>query len=285
MNPLSLFKQGFSPKKLAIFVVIASFVAGLNYLFVYNRYRSLFGPPSPPINCTIRLDRTIVEALDLLKKRKDAQALAIFQEHLARDPSNLDALWGKAEVLRRQRKYNDAEAILTQVLNKDPGHAAALVSEASIRYKHEEYEEAGRLLQLVIDGDCPDEENLALAYTLLGAVNGRRSSVGGILDKFYFGTRVKKCFLKAKELAPQLAEVRMGLGTFYLLAPAIAGGNLDKAISELEYAVTLAPDFATANARLAQAYRKKGLKEKSVSLCALAKKLDPENEVVKDLEK
>ncbi|MDD2752737.1 MAG: tetratricopeptide repeat protein, partial [Candidatus Omnitrophica bacterium] len=87
----------------------------------------------------------------------------------------------------------------------------------------------------------------------------------------------------AKGLAPDLPEVRLGLGTFYLLAPGFAGGNQKAALEELEAAVRLAPDFATANARLAQAYQKAGNQEKYNFYLALAKKLDPENEVIAEL--
>jgi hypothetical protein len=44
----------------------------------------------------------------------------------------------------------------------------------------------------------------------------------------------------------------------------------------------MAPDFATANARLAQSYKKKGNKEKYNYYLQRAKELDPENEVANE---
>ncbi len=89
---------------------------------------------------------------------------------------------------------------------------------------------------------------------------------------------------KAKEINPKLPEVYLGLGCYYLLAPKVAGGNIERAIEELQCALQIAPEFCTACARLAQAYKKKGDLDKYNSYFKRAKELDPGNEVVKELE-
>ncbi len=122
-----------------------------------------------------------------------------------------------------------------------------------------------------------------MAYVMLGAINAKLSSQSGFLNKIRYGLSIKGYFLKAKELAPDLAEVRMSLGTFYLSAPAVIGGNLNRATDELELAVKIAPDFATANARLAQCYKRKGLEDKYKFYIKRAKELDPDNEVLKEI--
>lgn len=222
------------------------------------------------------------EALLLLKNRKDQAALAIFEKILVSEPENLNALWGKAEVLRRSRKFKDSEAILNNILNKYPYHASSLISLAYIRYKDDKLDAALKLVQQVLRTDNLDKENKALAYMMWGAINSRRSAKGWFFSKIRYGTQIKGYFLKAKELAADLPEVHLGLGTFYLLAPAIVGGNLEKAFDELSLAVKMAPDFATANARLAQSYKKKGNKEKYNYYLQRAKELDPENEVANE---
>jgi tetratricopeptide (TPR) repeat protein len=118
---------------------------------------------------------------------------------------------------------------------------------------------------------------------MLGTINSRRSAKGWFLNKLRYGTQIRCHFLKAKEFAPDLPEVHLGLGTFYLLAPPIVGGNLNGALKELELAVKIAPDFATANARLAQAYKRKGDLEKYKYYFQRAKELDPDNEVLMEL--
>jgi tetratricopeptide (TPR) repeat protein len=219
-----------------------------------------------------------------LKARKDNEALVIFEKVLASRPDNLDALWGKAEVKRRAHKYKEAQVLLSEILKQNPEHLSSLISLAYIRYKDDKLNEALSLINRAINASSLDKENAALAYMMLGTINSRRTEKGWFFSKIRYGTQIKCYFLKAKELAPHLPEVHLGLGTFYLKAPAIAGGNLDRAVQELEAAVRIAPDFATANARLAQAYKKKGELEKYNFYLLKAKELDPENEALKELQ-
>ena len=118
---------------------------------------------------------------------------------------------------------------------------------------------------------------------LMGSINARRSSKGGFFSKLSYGTQIRRYFQKAADLAPGLSEAHLGLGSFYLKAPGIAGGNIDKAILELEKAVELTPDFATANARLAQAYKKKGDLAKFQHYLQRARELDPDNEALAEI--
>lgn len=231
----------------------------------------------------IKPDKLINDALRLLKFRKDKDALAIFEKILISQSDSLDALWGKAEVLRRSRDHKQSEEILNKILNKNPKHVSSLISLSYIRYKDDRLNEALTLVKQALEVENLDKENEALAYMMLGTINSLRSSRGWFLSKIIYGTQIKGYFLKAKELAPDLPEVHLGLGAFYLLAPAIAGGDLDKAIQELELAVKIAPEFATTNARLAQAYKKKGDLEKYNFYLQRAKELDPENEVLVEL--
>ncbi|HLD82851.1 MAG TPA: tetratricopeptide repeat protein [Candidatus Omnitrophota bacterium] len=222
------------------------------------------------------------EALGLLKTREDARALAIFEKIITTQPDNLQALWGKAEVKRRARNYKKAEAILDKILKKDPGHAPSLISLSYIRYKDDKLPGALQLIEQVLKIPALDRENQALCYMMLGSINSRRSKKGWLVGKIRYGARIKGYFLKAKSLATDLPEVHLGLGTFYLLAPKVVGGSLDKALEELELTVKLAPSFATANARLAQAYKKRGNLEKYKIYLQRVKELDPENEALNE---
>ena len=225
---------------------------------------------------------SINEAFWLLKVRKDNAALVVFDKVLRVEPDNLDALWGKAEVKRRNRQYDAAEDMLNEILKKNPKHYSSLISLAYIRYKDGKLNEARKLISQVLVKDCHDRQDRALAYMMLGAINSSLSAKGWLFNKVKYGIQIKGCILKARTLAPDLPEVHLGLGTFYLLAPVIMGGNLNQALKELELAVKIAPDFATANARLAQAYKKKGNLEKYNFYIQRARELDPKNEVLVD---
>jgi len=220
-----------------------------------------------------------------LRARKDNLALEEIEKMLAIDPNNLSAIWGKAEVLRRNYKFKESEELLRRVLSQDPNHVPSLISLSYIRYHDDNLRDALKLLKQVLNQPNLDRENKALAFMLMGSVNAKRSERRGLLGKIAYGMQVKNYFEKAKILAPDLSDVHLGLGTFCLFAPRMAGGDLNKAIEELELAVKLTPDFATANARLAQAYKKKGDLAKYNFYLKRAKELDSENEALKEIAK
>jgi tetratricopeptide (TPR) repeat protein len=226
---------------------------------------------------------SLEDALGLLKFRKDKDARIIFERILVKEPDNLDAFWGKAEVLRRSRDYSQSEVIFQEILNKNPEHIPSLISMAYIKCKDNNLGEAAKLVNRVLNAGCLDKDNQALAYVMLGNIHSRRAIKGGLLSKIKYGTKIKSYFLKAKEISPDLPEIHLALGTFYLLAPKIIGGNLGKAIEELEYTVKIAPDFATANARLAQYHKIKGDSKEYAFYFNRAKELDPKNEVLQEL--
>lgn len=232
----------------------------------------------------VKQDELLKDALRLLKNRKDQDALVIFEKILTVQSDNLEALWGKAEVLRRSRNYKQAEDLLNKILSKNPGHASSWISLAYIKYKDDRLNEAKQLIIQAFEANYQDKENLALAYMMLGNINSKYAKKGWLFSKIKYGTQIKYYFLKAGELAPDLPEVHLALGTFYLLAPGIIGGNLNKAIEELELAVKIAPEFATACARLAQGYKKKGDLEKYNFYIKRTKELDPQNEVLKEID-
>lgn len=246
-----------------------------------------------PLSTVLIKDDKPIHAIDLktnqtnmlkhLKYRKDKLALAEAEEILSQEPSDLCALWAKAEVLRRTYKFKESESLLNRVLTQSPDHAPSLISLSYIRYHNNEFEEGLKLLKRMLSQPDLDKESEALAYMLVGSINAKKVSLGGWFSKIVYGFRIKSYFEKAKALSPDLSEIRLGLGSFYLLAPSIIGGDIDKAVEELQCAVELTPDFATASARLAQAYKKKGNLEKYNFYLKRTEELDPENEILKAL--
>jgi tetratricopeptide (TPR) repeat protein len=222
--------------------------------------------------------------LNYLKTRQDNLALEQAQKILSLEPNDLSALWAKAEILRRNYDLKTSEELLNRILNQNPDHIPSLISLSYINYYNNRFSPALKLLKQVLNYPNASKENQAMAYMLIGSINAKRASATKFLGKIAYGMRIKNYFEKALGLAPELPEVHLGLGSFYLLAPSFAGGNVDKAIEELETAVKLAPDFATANARLAQAYKKKGNLEEYSFFIQRAKELDPGNQALKEAE-
>ncbi len=224
----------------------------------------------------------IKQGLSMLRKRNDLDALEIFEAALSENPLNVDALWGKAEILRRQRKYNESEQILNEVIRINPSHASSLITLAYIRYNENKLSLAMELIKKVLSSEDIDNENEAMAYVVLGTINARLASDSNLLNKLKYGAKIKPAFVKAIRLAPDLPEAHLALGTFYLLAPSMIGGNINKALVELQYSVKITPNFATANARLSQAFKKIGDEEKSKFYLKRAETLDPNAEVLKN---
>ncbi len=225
----------------------------------------------------------IEDAYALLRARRDSQALRIFEQILSNDSGNIQARWGTAEVLRRENRFGDAERILVDNLEVDPQHPPSLLTLAYIRYKEDDLAQAQEFIAQAMCSPQLSRQDKGLGFMLKGAINSRRSQGGWLFGKLIYGPQIKGYLLKARELAPQLPEVHLGLGTFYLLAPKIAGGNLERAIEELHLALDLAPDFATASARLAQAYGEAGNTEEYDYYIERARRIDPNNEVLQEL--
>ena len=74
-----------------------------------------------------------------------------------------------------------------------------------------------------------------------------------------------------------------GLGSFYLLAPAFAGGDINKAEEYLKKALAADPLFADVYVRLAQVYKLKGDKDNYRFYLEKAFKVDPENQLAVDI--
>jgi len=267
-------------KKVIAFIILILLFGLFYYLNISYRNRCL-NRQRVEINIKgVNIAKTIDDGLSLLEKRKDKLALDEFEKVLAVQPQNIDALWGKAEVLRRERKFNEAEKILIEILEQNPKHIPSLTSTCYLSYYNDKLNEAMKMAKGLLNRLDIDSRNKAIVYILMGSINAKRSSKGGFFSKISYGTQIKGYFQKAVSLAPELPEAHLGLGSFYLLAPSIAGGNLDKAIEELELAVKLAPDFATANVRLAQAYKKKGDLNKYQFYIQRAQELDQNNEAL-----
>lgn len=228
-------------------------------------------------------DELLARAFDSLKSRQDDLSLSLFEQVLEKNPDNTSALCGKAEVLRRRRDFKEAKGLIDQALSRVDNHPACMNCLAYINYYQGRYSAARKIIGEVLNQIDLDRENKAISYVLLGTIHAAQAKGGNLLGKFFHGTQIKGYFQRAIELAPDLSEAHLGLGTFSLFAPGIMGGGLKQALDELKQAVELTPNFATANARLAQAYQRLGDEKKFKFYCARARQLDPENEVLKEI--
>jgi tetratricopeptide (TPR) repeat protein len=230
------------------------------------------------------LDNLYILALVYLNHHKDPEAQEAFKAMLAIDPSSVEAQWGLAEALRRRKEIKESESLLVKIMKSSPEFSPAYISLAYIRYTQADFKEAIRLaLKVKKQGrDNVDLSNYARAHAIFAGAKGMIASRGGPLSKLINGTQVLPNLKKAEGLQPDSPAVLFGLGSFYFLAPRIAGGNVAKALEYLERAIAADPLFADAYVRLAQIYKSNGDDKKYKFYINKALEIDPDNELARD---
>ena len=220
-----------------------------------------------------------------LNRYKNNEAEQVFRDMLSLDPHSIEAKRGLAEILRRQHKFNESQALLEEVIKADPEFSPAYISLGYMLYDKKDYGKSIRLAQRVIrqSREKVDLTNYTRAYLIIGGAKGMLAGQGGPFSKLFYGTQVLSYFKKAQKLQPDSAGVLLGLGSFYLLAPSIVGGDKNKALDFLEKAIKADPDFADAYARLAQVWRERGDEKKYHAYLSIALELDPQNELALSL--
>ncbi|MFA5038350.1 MAG: tetratricopeptide repeat protein [Candidatus Omnitrophota bacterium] len=217
--------------------------------------------------------------LALLNEYKISEAWNLFERM---EPGRIEARWGKAEVLRRRHELDEAEKMLEAVILDDPSYAPAPISLGYMLLDKGEYERAIRLANKVLGmgRQAVDSSNYARAYLIIGGAKATLADKGGIFSKIFQGTQVLGYFKKAQSLQPHSAGVLYGLGSFYALAPGIAGGDVDKGLAYLRQAIQADPCFVDAYARLAQVWLKQGDRGRYESYMKKAEELDPKDPLV-----
>ncbi len=225
-----------------------------------------------------------VLALVYLNLYRDQDAEAIFDRLRQENKDSIEGLWGKAEVLRRRHRSQEAQNLLEQALAQDARFAPALNSLAYIKYYQADYKGAVNLaLKVIQQGkEKVDLSNYVRALAMYAGAKGMLAHYGGVLSKAIDGLAVKTNLDKAQRLQPNSPAVLFGLGSYYLLAPAIAGGDKEQAGNYLKQAVGADPLFADAYVRLGQLARIKGNQKEYDDYLKQALDIDPQNELALD---
>ena len=230
------------------------------------------------------IDSIYLLALTYLNVHRDKEAGDAFSLMLNKVPGSIQAKWGLAEVMRRNQKIDESEEMLKEIIRSDPKFWPAHITLAYVKYTKQEFEEAVKIATKVskVNREEIDLSNYARAYLIIGGAKGMIASRGGLISKIINGTQILPNLKKAESLQPDSAAVSFGLGSFYFLAPIIAGGNRQKAKKYLERAIEVDPLFADAYVRLAQLYKMQGEEEKSRIYFNKALDINPENTLVQD---
>ena len=229
-------------------------------------------------------ENNYILGLAYLNQHRDKEAEQVFRKIIANNPGTVEAEWGIAEALARQHKLIQAEKILNEVIQAQAAFYPAYISLAYIRYIQMDFEQSVRLALKVMKAGRGkvDLSNYVRAYCLYAGAKGMIAHYGGAFSKLVNGMAVKPNLDLAEELQPNSVGVLFGLGSFYLLAPRIAGGDLNKSEAYLKKAIRIDPSFANAYVRLAQIYKIKGDTAGFNKYLDKALTLDPGNELALD---
>lgn len=230
------------------------------------------------------IEKSYVLALVYLNNHKDREAEQVFRDILKIEPGLAEAKWGLAEVFRRQKKSKESHRLLSEIIKTNPGFSPAYITLAYLKYREGKFQETVKLvLKVRKQGrEQVDLSNYTRSYLVYAGAKGMIASKAGPLSKLINGTQVLPNLKKAEKLQPASQAVMFGLGSFYFLAPAIAGGSQEKALRYLKKAVEIDPLFVDAYVRIAQVYKTRGEAQTYRYYMKKAFDIDPENELYKD---
>lgn len=219
-----------------------------------------------------------------LNLHQDELAYQVFKAILEKVPNSIEAKWGMAEALRRKHDLKNAEDLLNEVFKVNPQFIPALISLAYIKYFQMEFNLSVRLaLKVIQQGqDGSDLSNYVRALSMYAGSKGMLAHYGGLFSKAIDGIAVKPNLDRALRLQPNSPEALFGMGSFYLLAPRIAGGDKSKAEGYFNQAIKVDPYFADVYVRFAQLAKINGNKEKYDLYMSKALELDSQNELAID---
>lgn len=118
-----------------------------------------------------------------------------------------------------------APAAIARLLKDQPDSADAHVLMARLQLQQGKAADAVESAEEAVD---LDEKN-AQAHYWLGNAYGTRIVQVGMLSQAMMAPKLRDAFVRALELDPNLHDARNSLVEYYLQAPSVAGGSVDKA--------------------------------------------------------
>jgi tetratricopeptide (TPR) repeat protein len=135
----------------------------------------------------------------------------------------------EAMKLLAAKDYDGARKTLEAVISQDGSDAEARYQLSRLLANHfRDYDAAEEMMEKaveLVDGN-------AEYHFFLGSVYGAQAQLAGLLSKFSYAKKTRNQFERAVTLQPDTVRYRSALLSYYLMAPGIAGGDVDKARSQ-----------------------------------------------------
>lgn len=131
----------------------------------------------------------------------------------------------RANALLQQGSVDQASALLRQSLAEQPGDAFAHSLLCRVYYAQDMADEAVNECEKAVAA-APNDSNVRM---WMGRAYGMKAERANPLVAFALARKVRSSFERAVELDPNNVHAMSDLGEFYVEAPGIVGGGLDKA--------------------------------------------------------
>jgi tetratricopeptide (TPR) repeat protein len=172
----------------------------------------------------------------------------------------------RAKTLWESKNLAEAKRLLTSVKKDSKEFAAAQYYLGRIAFDEKDYDAAEEYFEEAIEID----NKVAEYHTWYGNTLGTVAADANLFKQAMLGPKMKNAWEKAVELDPKTVDARESLIQYYLQAPAIAGGSVDKAKEIANEIVKLKP--AEGHRQLGNIYYKeKNLGEAEKEFMAMAK--------------
>jgi tetratricopeptide (TPR) repeat protein len=152
----------------------------------------------------------------------------------------------RARQLYARSDYEEALRILETISNKDAGVYLLM---GQCQYMQGDAKKASDALQKAVDAAPASSD----AWLWLGRAYGRRAETSSFITAPGYATKARDSFVKAIRLNPRNTEAIGDLFEYYLQAPGMLGGGLDKAAALAEHMRRYDPaEYHWAQSRLAE---------------------------------
>lgn len=133
--------------------------------------------------------------------------------------------------LFKNKKYSEARTVFENILSQSSYNAEANYYLGSICLRADrDPDKAIEYLEKAIDA----EPNNSLYHLVLSSALGNKAMQSNVIKQALLAPKIKNELEKAVELDPKSIEARSGLCQFYLMAPGIMGGSIEKAKQQAE---------------------------------------------------
>ena len=132
----------------------------------------------------------------------------------------------EAMKLLAAKDYDGARKTLETVISRDGSDAAARYQLGRLLAGHyRDFDAAEEMMEKAVE----NADGNAEYHFFLGSVYGTQAQLAGILSKFSYAKKTRNQFERAVTLQPDSVRYRSALLSYYLMAPGIVGGDVEKA--------------------------------------------------------